>query len=194
MLAGRTVSLYDFNMGSRIGDTMTDNELLPWARAVLTTTTERWLNLTAALPAELLERPPAAGEWSAVGCLRHLVDTERLAFPARVQYLLDGQDFPAFNPDREGTQAQQDQSPMALAQTFAELRGQSLCQMDQLTAADLERQARHAELGLVTLREMLNEWVGHDPMHTVQAERALMQPFIAGCGPWQRYFSDHWAG
>jgi hypothetical protein len=28
-------------------------------------------------------------------------------------------------------------------------------------------------------------------MHTVQAERALMQPFIQACGPWQSYFIDH---
>jgi hypothetical protein len=173
---------------------VTDTELLTWVRAVLATTPERWLNLTAALPAELLERPPSAGEWSAVGCLHHLVDTERLVFPARVQYLLAGRDFPAFNPDSEGSQAQSDQSPLALAQTFVELRSQSLRQLDQLTAADLDRRARHAELGPVTLREMLHEWAGHDLMHTVQAEQALLQPFIAGCGPWQRYFSDHWAG
>jgi len=31
-------------------------------------------------------------------------------------------------------------------------------------------------------------------MHTVQAERALMQPFIEGCGPWRPYFRDHAAG
>jgi hypothetical protein len=30
--------------------------------------------------------------------------------------------------------------------------------------------------------------------HTVQAERALMQPFIEGCGPWRMYFLDHVAG
>jgi uncharacterized damage-inducible protein DinB len=173
---------------------MTDTELLTWVRAVLSTTPERWLSLIAALPAELLKRPPAAGEWSAVGCLQHLVDTERLVFPARVQYLLAEQDFPAFNPDSEGSQAQPELSPLALAQTFAELRRQSLRQLDQLTAADLDRQARHAELGPVTLREMLHEWAGHDLMHTVQAEQSLMQPFIAGCGPWQRYFNDHWAG
>jgi hypothetical protein len=28
-------------------------------------------------------------------------------------------------------------------------------------------------------------------MHTIQAERALMQPFIQGSGPWQVYFQDH---
>jgi hypothetical protein len=28
-------------------------------------------------------------------------------------------------------------------------------------------------------------------MHTVQAERALMQPFVHGTGPWRPYFHDH---
>jgi hypothetical protein len=45
----------------------------------------------------------------------------------------------------------------------------------------------------VSLSELLHEWAGHDLMHTVQAERALMQPFIQGCGPWQPYFRDHLA-
>jgi hypothetical protein len=31
-------------------------------------------------------------------------------------------------------------------------------------------------------------------MHTVQGERALMQPFIAGCGAWQSYFTAHAVG
>ncbi|MBP2677512.1 MAG: DinB family protein, partial [Deltaproteobacteria bacterium] len=49
----------------------------------------------------------------------------------------------------------------------------------------------HQELGVVTLGEMIHEWAGHDLMHTVQGERAILQPFIDGCGPWKRYFSDH---
>jgi hypothetical protein len=46
-------------------------------------------------------------------------------------------------------------------------------------------------LGVVTMREMLNEWAAHDLMHTIQAERALMQPFVAGSGKWRHYFGDH---
>ncbi len=44
---------------------------------------------------------------------------------------------------------------------------------------------------MVTLGEMAHEWAAHDLNHTVQAERALMQPFIQACGPWQRFFTDH---
>ena len=41
------------------------------------------------------------------------------------------------------------------------------------------------------IEEMIYEWAGHDLMHMVQAERAIMQIFIDGCGPWRKYFLDH---
>src|SRR5260221_14319361 len=41
---------------------------------------------------------------------------------------------------------------------------------------------------------LVHEWAAHDLMHTVQAERALMQPFVVGSGPWRSYFADHDVG
>lgn len=169
------------------------DDILSSARAVLETTPERWRNMADRLPADLLARPPAAGEWSALECLMHLVDTEHDVFSARVGYLLEGKDFPAFDPDSEGTPVSKDADPRALAETFGRLRQESLGWFDRLAPGDLDRTARHGELGPVTLGELLHEWAAHDLMHTVQAERAVMQPFIAGCGPWQPYFADHWA-
>ena len=159
--------------------------------AILATTPERWLRLTETVPADLLIRPPAEGEWSALDCLQHLVDTERWVFAARVQYLLDEQDFPAFDPDSEGTKPEIGQSPVDLAAEFARLRSEGLQLLQTVQAADLSKQAVHQELGIVSLEELVNEWAAHVLMHTVQAERALMQPFITGCGPWQPYFRDH---
>jgi hypothetical protein len=167
--------------------------IIPSVRSILAATPERWLSLTATVPADLLARPPAPGEWSALECLQHLVDTERWVFPARVGYLLAGQDFPAFDPDSQGTRPDVAQSPAGLAAEFARLRADGLRGLDEVAPADLARQGRHSELGIVTLSELLHEWAAHDLMHTVQAERALMQPFIQGCGPWQPYFRDHLA-
>ncbi len=165
--------------------------ILTWAYTVLETTPIRWIELVTKLPADLLTRPPAAGEWSALDCLQHLVDTERWVFPVRVEAILAGQDFPAFDPDSQGTKPDVTQSLAALAEEFARLRTDGLAMLKKVTSADLSLQARHQELGDVTMSELLHEWAGHDLMHTVQAERALMQPFIQGCGPWQSYFSDH---
>jgi uncharacterized damage-inducible protein DinB len=150
----------------------------------------RWIALAETLPDELLARPPAPNEWSAKDCLLHLIENERKVFPVRVQAFLDGQDFPAFDPDQEGTIPDPTQTARDYARQIEQLRAGSLALLKQVTPEDLPRRARHAELGMVSLEEMLHEWAGHDLMHTVQAERALMQPFILGCGAWQSYFSD----
>ncbi len=161
-------------------------------RSILLTTPDRWQRLAQALPDDLLQRKPKQGEWSALECLSHIVDTEAV-FNFRFKCFLAGEDFPAFNPDAQGTKAS---APSAkdLAADFCRIRQESLKKLEAVADQDLDRTARHAELGLVTLRQMLNEWAAHDLMHTVQAEQALMQPFIDACGPWQRFFLDHWVG
>lgn len=166
-------------------------DVLTASRAILEITPLRWAALMQSVSADLVRLPPAPGEWSAVDCLQHLVDTERWVFPVRLRALLAGQDFPAFDPDSQGTVTSSHVAPDALAKELAALRAENLALFAQLTTSDLARQARHQELGPVTLSELLHEWAGHDLMHTVQAERALMQPFIQGCGPWQSYFRDH---
>jgi len=165
--------------------------LVRLALSVLETTPQRWVQLTGKLPVELLQRKPAPKEWSGYECLRHIVDTERSVFPPRVGYLLRGEDFPAYHPGKEGEDAKEPPTPAELAAEFLRLREGSLALLATIGEADLLRTARHQELGMVTLGEMIHEWAGHDLMHTVQGERAILQPFIAGCGPWKRYFSDH---
>lgn len=166
-------------------------DLISQVRVMLATTAVHWLSLTETLPEELLTRAPAPGEWSALECLQHLVDTEQAVFPVRVRAFLDGKDFPGFDPTTQGKKWTPGTSPRKIAEEFARLRTESLQLVAKLEPADLPRKAKHAELGPVTLEQMLNEWAAHDMMHLVQAERAVMQPFIIECGPWRKYFSDH---
>ena len=122
------------------------------------------------------------------------MDTERLVFPVRLQALLTGRNFDAFDPDTQGTVPVATLTPADLAAEFSRHRAASLAALAQVADTDLSRIARHSELGTVTLAELLHEWAAHDLNHTIQAERAMMQPFIAGCGPWRGYFSDHDSG
>lgn len=167
------------------------SDILINLRGVLRTTPQRWHALAEHFPEELLRRRPAPGEWSALECLQHLIDLDRAVFPARVRALLAGANFPAFFPETDGTPLSAQVAPTTLATEFAELRFANMTLVDTLAPADLERRAVHAELGPVTLGNLLHEWGGHDLMHLMQAERALMQPFIAGCGAWRVYFEEH---
>jgi uncharacterized damage-inducible protein DinB len=169
------------------------NTLLEHVQAVLSTTPERWQRLVSTLPIDLLTRPPVAGEWSALNCLQHLLDSERLLFPVRFHAFLAGQDLDAFDPHQQHA-GPDSQTPEQLAAAFARYRQESLVLLKQVKDDDLGRTAQHPQLGTVTLAEMLHTWAAHDLMHTVQAERALMQPFMLGCGPWRPFFRDHESG
>ncbi len=166
------------------------DEFVQKVYAVLSTTPLRWMSLTATLPVDVLTRAPAPGEWSAVECLQHLLDTERMVFPVRVRAFLSGQDLVDFDADAQhhDTTAV---SPALLAAQLAATRQESLALLATVRTTDLMRTTTHSELGPVTLQQMLNEWAAHDLMHTVQAERSIMQPFIAQCGPWREFFHDH---
>jgi hypothetical protein len=157
--------------------------------SVLQTTPARWIFLTSSLPPDLLSRRPAPAEWSALECLVHIIDVEQV-FSTRLVAFLAGRDFPAFNPDEQGTKPDANPQPAELAAHFAQLRQANLSSLAALTPVDLARQARHAELGPVTLEMMVSGWAAHDLNHTIQAERALIQPFIQECGPWQVYYQD----
>ena len=170
--------------------------MTPWLadmQAVLSTTPERGPRLVSTLPLDLLTRPPATGECSAPHCLQHLLDAERLVFPVRFHAFLAGQVFVDFDPNEPhaGTESLTPEQPVA---AFARARKASLVLFKQVTDGDLGRTKQHSTLGTVTLAEMLHTWAAHDLNHTVQAERALMQPFMLGCGPWRSFFRDHEIG
>ncbi len=166
------------------------NTLLEDVQAVLSTTPERGPRLVSTLPIDLLTRSPVAGEWSALNCFQHLLDEERLVFPVRYRAFLAGQDFDDFDPNHQHA-GPDSQTPEQLAAAFTRSRKVSLVLLKHVKDDDLGRTAQHPTLGTVTLAEMLHTWAAHDLMHTVQAERALMQPFMLGCGGFRLFFRDH---
>jgi hypothetical protein len=163
---------------------------LEHVQAILSTTPERWERLVGTLPVDLLTRPPAAGEWSALNCLQHLVDTERVLFPVRFHAFFAGQDFVDFDPNQQHIDLDS-QTPEQLVAAFAHARQENLVLIKQVKDEDLGRTAQHPKFGTVTLAQMLQTWAAHDLNHTIQAERAIMQPFMLGCGPWRSFFQDH---
>lgn len=166
------------------------SELLPHVQAVLAATASRWLTLVQTLPPDALYCAPAPDEWSAIGCLRHLRDVERDVFPVRVRAFLAGQDLDPYDPATQGS-GEAGETPVALAEDFVGLREENLGLLGQLQITDLDRVVHHGEYGRVRLVELLHEWAAHDLMHTVQAEQALMQPFIVRSGPWRPAFAAH---
>ena len=162
---------------------MTDTDLLQTTRAILAVAPAQWTAFVQDTPTALLTLSAAPGEWSAFQCLCHLLDTESILFPVRLRTFLAGEtSFPGFNPDAESTDYSQ-QSPDEVLQLFLKHRRDNLQRLSEAKPEYLSRQAIHTELGPVTFAQFLNEWAAHDFNHTIQAQRALMQPFIPAPAP-----------
>jgi uncharacterized damage-inducible protein DinB len=168
-----------------------DNKL-QMTRGVLEITPRRWLSLVDTLPEELLQRPSSPGEWSAADCLSHLLDTERNLLAVRLQHILEGRaELIPFDPDAPRERGPE-RSPQEMLAAFLALRGDTNRILDGLSNEDLNRSSFHPEYGVeVTLGELLDLWAAHDLLHTVQAEKALMQAFIPGTSVWRPEFADH---
>jgi uncharacterized damage-inducible protein DinB len=167
---------------------MTD--VLDAATRVLSTTAARWESLVESAPEELLQRPPAPGEWSAADCLAHLLVAERTVFGARLRAILEGRDMAAFDPNA-AREPEPERAPREAAAALAQARAGNLAVLRGLTPADLDRAARHPDYGMLPLHVILNAWAAHDLQHTVQAEEAMMQVFLPGTGPFRFRFADH---
>jgi uncharacterized damage-inducible protein DinB len=171
---------------------MTMDNKLEMTRGILETTPQRWVSLVESVPEELLQRHPSAGEWSAVDCLRHLFETEQDLLSVRLQHILEGRaELVPYDPD-EPREPEMERSSRELLEAFLELRRETGQKLEVLEPEDLNRSSFHPEYGVnVTLAELLNLWAAHDLMHTVQAEKALMQAFIPGTSVWRPEFADH---
>jgi len=115
----------------------------PVAPSLLATTPQRWTQLTrdCRLSCSIGTGPEGV---VAYDCLRHIV-ARRMVFPARIGYLLRGEDFPRSNPDAEG-QVGGRMSHDRIGRGIAKLRAGSLELLSKVAEGDLKRTARHRSL------------------------------------------------
>jgi hypothetical protein len=157
------------------------------------------LERTPATLRALLERLPDAwtrqrereDAWSAFDVVGHLIDGERADWIPRARiFLAGGGDdvLPSF--DRFSHLAANRGRPLEeLLATFAAARAGSMATLRgfRLSEADLDRTARHPELGTVTLRQHLATWAAHDLDHLYQTARTMASRYAAAVGPWRAY-------
>ncbi len=163
------------------------------ALPILTRTPVVVRGLLAGLPDRWTDAVEGPETWSPFDVVGHLIHGERTDWMPRVEHILrhgDAVPFPSF--DREAMfDASKGRSLAELLDTFEQLRRASLARLQALalTEADLERRARHPELGTVTLRQHLSTWVAHDLGHLSQIVRVMARQYTEAVGPWRAYLS-----
>jgi hypothetical protein len=122
-----------------------------------------------------LRQRPAAGEWSVLGCLAHLVDGEVVS-AARYRWILaeERPDLIGYDQDRWVDRLHDErEDPEALLALFEALRRANLELWARTPEADRERVGLHRERGPESFRLLFSLMAGHDRFHLDQARHAL---------------------
>jgi FMN phosphatase YigB (HAD superfamily) len=107
-------------------------------------------------------------EWSPRQILGHLIDSEVNVQRARILTILNENNPFLVQPAIPRTIDDQTSEGLALAGQWAKLRHETMHILNQISASDWERPARHSIFGATTLLEMAHFTAQHDRLHIKQ--------------------------
>jgi len=129
----------------------------------------------SSLPEPALTFHPAPGDWCVKEVLGHLIESEGRGFAGRIRFILaageragEGLKLEGWDQEivaRERNDCARDGA--ALVAEFDRIRADSVKLAAGLSAADLARSGSH-RVGILTVRDLLHEWVHHDRNHMRQ--------------------------
>jgi uncharacterized damage-inducible protein DinB len=139
------------------------------------------------LPAEALDWKPADDRWSIAEVLGHMVMIEKLyGQRARLIVLEESPTLPKYEAPAEGQAAKK--SAWQYMEEFVPLRRAFAFYLHSVPSLAAGRTGQHAELGTITLSQMLHELANHDLGHLRQiAELYRGHMFYPHVGPFQKY-------
>lgn len=147
-------------------------------------------NLLFLATREQLAWRPSSERWSIAMVLAHLAEVEIKGFRSRFTAML-GADRPLLPSYDQWAlfRSRTEFDPYAEMARFEEERGETLTLLEEMPDGAGERSCRHAELGTITVAQLLNEFAFHDLGHIRQVmELYRAHVFYPEMGAYQGYY------
>ncbi|KAB7529531.1 hypothetical protein F8C76_17085 [Flagellimonas olearia] len=132
----------------------------------------------AHLPQPLIHWKQKTADWSLLEIICHLVDEEKEDFRARVDHTLQHPDDPLASIDPVGWVTKRDyggQDFQNKVEQFDKERQISIAWLKTATDLNWENSLYHPELGTMSARSFLYNWLAHDYHHIRQINRIKYQ-------------------
>jgi hypothetical protein len=157
---------------------------------VLEASGEAFTGTLTSIPPAVAAWHPAKGEWCVNECAGHVIEAEKRGFAGRIRIILgaDDPDLPGW--DRTSiAHARNDcqKRPEEIANELGNVRSESLELIRSLGPEDVARGGNHADVGRLTVNDLLHEWVHHDGNHLRQALANVQAYVWADMGNAQRF-------
>ena len=131
------------------------------------------------------------GEWCVNECVGHLIEAEKRGFTGRIRGMLAGEPIRSWDQALVARERKDcERVSQSLVMEFMGLRKDSIALVRSLTPADLERSGTHPEVGMLRVRDLLQEWVHHDRNHTKQLLSIQQERVYPHMGNAQRFVGE----
>lgn len=157
---------------------------------VLRQTPDILRNLLSLATPEQLDWRPSAERWSICMVLAHLADVEIRGFRSRFEAMLETERpwLPSYD-QLALFRCTTEFDPYAEMACFEERRGETLALLEGLPEGDGERSGQHADLGTITVAQLVNEFAFHDLGHIRQVmELYRSHVFYPEMGAYRGYY------
>jgi hypothetical protein len=109
------------------------------------------------------------GEWCVNEVVGHLIEAEKRGFAGRIRDLLAGKLIQSWDQEQVARDRKDcDRVSQSLWMEFMGLRHASIELVRSLRPADMDRSGTHPKVGVLRVRDLLQEWPYHDRNHTRQ--------------------------
>ena len=132
-----------------------------------------------------------AGEWCVNECVGHLIEAEKRGFSGRIRDILAGKPVHSWDQAQVARDRHDcDRVSQSLWMEFMGLRHDSIALVRSLKPADLDKGGVHPTVGMLRVRDLLQEWVHHDRNHTKQLLAVQQERVYPHMGNAQRFVGE----
>ena len=131
------------------------------------------------------------GEWCVNECVGHLIEAEKRGFAGRIRDLIAGKPIQSWDQAQVARDRRDcDRVSQSLWMEFMGLRNDSIALVRGLRPGDMDRSGTHPQVGLLRVRDLVQEWVHHDRNHTRQLLQIQQERVYPDMGNSQKFVGE----
>ena len=131
------------------------------------------------------------GEWCVNECVGHLIEAEKRGFAGRIRDLIAGKPIQSWDQAQVARDRKDcDRVSQSLWMEFMGLRNDSIALVRGLRPADMDKSGMHPKVGLLRVRDLVQEWVYHDRNHTQQLLQIQQERVYPDMGNSQKFVGE----
>jgi hypothetical protein len=131
------------------------------------------------------------GEWCVNACVGHIIEADKRGFGGRIRDILAGKPLQTWDQAQVARDRKDcERMSQSVFMEFMGPRHDYITMVRALKPSDLDKSGTHPKVGVLSVRDLLHEWVYHDRNHTRQLLNVQQERVYPNMGNSQKFVGE----